>query len=444
MAGGLIWIYGSGVAPDNLFCTGLLKLPFEGANLMHRLIVLIAFVVAVEYLAYQAVAIGSPRLLPQAYWVMRALFWTVTAGTLLMIILWMRGVLQRWSKRTLVLLRTYVFIFFLAKLLSAAVVFLELIRQLFARLINAIAGTSYIENFYLPMIYGALGAGAIAVIVLTYGMIRNPHRYRVRHVDLKIPDLHRDLNGLSIVQLSDIHCGSFLSERGVQKGIEMARSLDPDLVLFSGDLVNNEAAEADPFIELFATIEATLGKYSICGNHDYGDYVSWRTREDKERNFNTLRQQHERIGWELLLNSHAVVEVGDARLGIIGVENYSAHPRFQKYGDLAKAIENMPEVDYCILLSHDPSHWSAEVTGQYGHIGLTLSGHTHGFQFGIDLGERFRWSPIKYVYKQWIDLYRKGKQYLYVNRGFGFLGYPGRIGILPEIAYITLTGSHGE
>lgn len=361
-----------------------------------------------------------------------------------MLVLWTRGVLQRWRKRTVVLLRTGIIILLLAKFFTAAVVVIELLRRLIAWSLNLIAGTTFNAGASMTMMLIALGAGTAFVLLLTYGMLRNQHRYRVRRVSLDIPQLHSDLEGLTVVHLSDIHCGSFLSHAGVRKGVNMARNLQPDLLLFTGDLVNYQAAEADPFIDLFGSIEATYGRYSICGNHDYGDYIQWPSAEEKKLNFVQLRRQHERIGWHLLLNAHDTVAIGDARIGIIGVENYSAHPRFQKYGDLEEATREMPEVDLRILLSHDPSHWSDQVTTEFRNIDLTLSGHTHGFQFGIDLGAWFRWSPVQYVYKQWMGLYQAGQQYLYVNRGFGFLGYPGRVGILPEITCITLSRKQGE
>ncbi|MEO6131383.1 MAG: metallophosphoesterase, partial [Saprospiraceae bacterium] len=223
----------------------------------------------------------------------------------------------------------------------------------------------------------------------------------------------------------------------VEQSIRMINQQKPDIVFFTGDLVNAIAAEMEPFVEMFSKIEAPLGIYSILGNHDYGDYHSWSNNEDKVKNFEALKEMHKKLGWNLLLNEHRQVAVKDAVLNIIGVENYSSHPRFPKYGDLQKATADLSGGSFNVLLSHDPSHWDDQVLKDYKHIELTLSGHTHGFQFGVEI-PGFKWSPIQYVYPRWSGLYQVESQYLYVNRGLGYLGYPGRVGILPEITLLTL------
>jgi predicted MPP superfamily phosphohydrolase len=194
----------------------------------------------------------------------------------------------------------------------------------------------------------------------------------------------------------------------------------------------------EPFVEMFSKIKAPLGVYSILGNHDYGDYHHWTDPQDKVKNFEDLKIMHQKLGWNLLLNEHRQIKVKDTFFNVIGVENYSASPRFHKYGDLVESTSGMQKDTFNVLLSHDPSHWDDQVNKDYPEINLTLSGHTHGFQFGVEIPGYWKWSPIQYVYPQWAGFYEKGDQYLYVNRGLGYLGYPGRVGILPEITLLTL------
>ena len=211
----------------------------------------------------------------------------------------------------------------------------------------------------------------------------------------------------------------------------------PDLVFFTGDLVNNQAEEMKDYVDVFDKVTAPLGVYSILGNHDYGDYVSWPSKAAKAKNLETLIQTHRAMGWDILLDEHRILKEGDGEIAIIGIENWGAKGRFPKYGNLKNAYQGTEDVPVKLLLSHDPSHWRAEVLPMYPDIDLTFSGHTHGMQFGVEIGD-FRWSPVKYMYDEWADLYQSGKQYLYVNRGFGYLGFPGRIGIVPEITVIEL------
>lgn len=271
---------------------------------------------------------------------------------------------------------------------------------------------------------------------LTYGM-NNKYRYQLRTVRLNYPNLPSSFNGLRIVHLSDIHAGSFTDKEAVQRGIHKIMDQKPDLILFTGDLVNNLAEEMDEYWPLFAQLKAPMGIFSSTGNHDYADYVQWDSIEAKRANFERLMQVHKKMGWRLLLNENVILQKGADQLGIVGVENWSAKSRFPKYGNLSKAMDGVASVPFSILLSHDPSHWRAEVLERYPTVALTLSGHTHGMQFGVEL-PGMRWSPVQYVYAEWAGLYEQLNQKLYVNRGFGFLGYPGRVGILPEITVIEL------
>lgn len=281
----------------------------------------------------------------------------------------------------------------------------------------------------------ALIAGAVPVAAMSYGILSGAYDYRVRRRTITLQNLPKAFDGIRIAQLSDIHSGSFYNKTAVQGGIDLLNAEKPDLFLFTGDLVNNESKEVKDYLDIFSKVKASAGKFSVLGNHDYGDYKAWGSQEAKKKNLQQLVQSHKDMGWDILLNEYRYVQVDNERLAIMGVENWGARG-FTKYGNLDKAAENV-DADTKILLSHDPSHWDAQVRPEHSDIDLTLSGHTHGFQFGVEIGN-FRWSPSQYLYKQWADLYTEGHQHLYVNRGFGFLGYPGRVGILPEITILEL------
>jgi predicted MPP superfamily phosphohydrolase len=283
----------------------------------------------------------------------------------------------------------------------------------------------------------ALALGGAALVGFVYG-ITNRYNYHVRRVKLKLANLPPSFRGIKIVQISDIHSGSFDSHEAVSKGVRKVMAEQPDLILFTGDLVNNKAEEVVPYMDIFSQLKAPMGVFSTLGNHDYGDYVPWPSKADKQANLETLKQHHATMGWKLMMNEHHIISREDGSIALIGIENWSAKRQFPKYGDMAAAYANIPaDASVKILLSHDPSHWDAEVIPKYSDVDLTLSGHTHGMQFGIEI-PGFKWSPVKYQYKNWAGLYQQGQQYLYVNRGYGFLGYPGRLGILPEITVITL------
>jgi len=284
----------------------------------------------------------------------------------------------------------------------------------------------------------ALLIGGLLTTGLVYGM-RNRYRYKLTRLKLSLKNLPDEFKGLRIIQISDIHSGSFDDPSAVAEGVEAIMREKPDLILFTGDLVNDRADEIVPYIKVFNQLNAPLGVYSVLGNHDYGDYVRWSSDEEKKQNLERLKQHHAEMGWRLLVNEHVVLERNKKQIALIGIENWGARG-FTKYGDMKKAVAGLENsnVPIKILLSHDPSHWEAEVRKDYQDIALTLSGHTHGMQFGIDI-PGFKWSPVQYVYKHWAGLYQEENQNLYVNRGFGFIGYQGRLGILPEITLIELT-----
>jgi predicted MPP superfamily phosphohydrolase len=229
-----------------------------------------------------------------------------------------------------------------------------------------------------------------------------------------------------------------MDKKAVQKGIDKILNEKPDLILFTGDLVNDKATEMVEYMDVFSRLKAPMGVYSILGNHDYGDYAKWLSREDKVANLERLKAIHGELGWKLLMNENIIFEKNNEQIALIGIENWSAKGNFPKYGRMSEAYSGSEKIPFKILMSHDPSHWDAEVRIKYTDVDLMLSGHTHGMQFGVEL-PGFKWSPVQYMYKQWAGLYEEGKQKLYINRGFGFIGYPGRVGILPEITVITLT-----
>ncbi len=282
----------------------------------------------------------------------------------------------------------------------------------------------------------SMAAIAMPVATLGFGILSGAYDYRVRRKRVVISGLPKAFDGLRIGQLSDIHSGSFYNKVAVQGGIDLMRAEKPDLFVFTGDLVNNETPEVAEYKAMFGKLTAPLGAYATLGNHDYGDYRSWPSRLAKQKNLDDLVQVHREMGWELLRNENRLITVNGEQIALLGVENWGKG-RFTKYGDLDKAYGNLPKEITKILLSHDPSHWDAKVRPNHPDIDLTLAGHTHGFQFGVEIGN-FRWSPSQYMYDQWADLYQKGNQQIYVNRGFGFLGYPGRVGILPEITILEL------
>ncbi len=337
----------------------------------------------------------------------------------------------------------------IAKILIAAIMLLDDIRRLGLWMLGAIySGPITDQSSEAPIGSGisrstffkrvALVLGSTALGGFVYG-ITNRYNYKIHRITLKTDNLPEAFKGTRIVQISDIHSGSFDDHAAVTRGVEKVMDENADIIFFTGDLVNDRADEIEPYQEIFSKISAPLGVYSTLGNHDYGDYVSWPSKEAKTANLEKLKSIHGKMGWKLMMNEHVVLEKGNDKIAIIGIENWGAKAHFPKYGDMKSAYNGLPEknIPFKILLSHDPSHWDNQVLQEYPDIDLTLSGHTHGMQFGVEI-PGLKWSPVQFIYKNWAGLYKKGKQHLYVNRGFGFLGYPGRLGILPEITVIEL------
>ncbi len=287
----------------------------------------------------------------------------------------------------------------------------------------------------------ALVVGAIPFSVSVFGITYGAYDYHVRRRTIYLPQLPKAFDGIRIGQVSDIHCNPGYFKTAVKGGVEMLLAEKTDVVFFTGDLVNYRSRELNDFISIFDKIRAPLGVYSITGNHDYGDYISWSSEEAKRKDFRDFVIAHKELGYDLLMNEHRFLEESGERIAIIGIENWGKG-RFPKYGKLDIAYRGTEEAPVKLLLSHDPSHWDLQVRPEFGDIDIMFAGHTHGFQMGVEIGD-IKWSPAQYSYKQWADLYREGDQYLYVNRGFGCLGFLGRIGIPPEITVIELKrGSH--
>ena len=283
----------------------------------------------------------------------------------------------------------------------------------------------------------AIGLAAIPFASLLYGMFRGKYNFKVLSYKLEYDDLPEAFEGFKIAQISDIHSGSFDNPKKVQYGVDLVNDQDADVVFFTGDLVNNRAEEVLPWIQTFKKINAKHGVYSILGNHDYGDYSPWESPEAKKKNMEDLKKAQKKMGWDLLLNESRFIEKQGQRIAILGVENWGSGG-FKKAGDLNKALNDVAAEDFKILMSHDPSHWEAEVLPHPYNIHLTLSGHTHGMQFGIEIPGWIKWSPVQWRYKQWAGIYGQPEQRINVNRGFGYLAYPGRVGMWPEVTSITL------
>ena len=283
----------------------------------------------------------------------------------------------------------------------------------------------------------AIGIGSLPFLGLLYGMYKGKYNYKVLTYELEFDDLPTAFDGYQITQISDLHCGSFDNKEKVNYGIDLINQQQSDAILFTGDLVNNTAAEMNDWKNDFAKLKAKDGVFSILGNHDYGDYYNWETDREKVENLNKLKSIQKEMGWKLLLDEAHEIKIANEKIAIVGVENWGKGG-FKQKGDLDKATQSLSPSDFKILMSHDPSHWDAVSKNHPKKIQLTLSGHTHGMQFGIDIPGWFKWSPVQFRYPQWAGIYHEAGKFINVNRGFGYLAYPGRLGIWPEITVIKL------
>lgn len=404
-----------------------------------------AFMLMLDLYFFQAVKLlthaSSPRLktiIYSGYWLI-----SITAIIILMVMRYVHFDKQARMIRTSVFALISGLIF--AKLIASVFFLIDDARRVIQWIVGKLmfsktegediqSGEAISRSMFLTWAGMIAGGGLFSTLVYGFG---NKYNYQVKRIRLSYNNLPPAFNGLRIVHISDIHCGSFNNKAGVMKGVKKIMAEKPDIILFTGDLVNNVSDEMENYMDVFSQLKAPMGVYATLGNHDYGDYVSWDTPDKKLANLEQLKQIYVSLGWRLLMNEHIPLERGNDKIALIGVENWSAKARFPKYGHLLKAYEGASEFPFKILMSHDPSHWKAEVIPTYPDIDLVLSGHTHGMQFGVEIAG-FKWSPVQYIYKEWAGLYENEAQKLYVNRGFGFIGYPGRVGILPEITVLEL------
>ncbi len=399
------------------------------------LIVSLLVILILTVYAYQAVkAAVKIKLLRYCYWAVSALI----IGNF-----YIRMFLPH-NEVSLQGARAYAFGFLLAlivaQVLIVLIIFTEDITRVVWRLIgkrNQLTGEHYMPSRRSFVSKLALGIAAIPFSSLLYGMYKGKYNYKVLRYELEFDDLPDAFDGYQITQISDIHCGSFDNKEKIAYGVDLIKAQNSDVVFFTGDMVNNRSDETDNWKDLFSTITAPDGVYAILGNHDYGDYYHWNSDRAKADNLKQLKQVERGMGWDLLLNEQRYIERNGQKLHIVGVENWG-NGRFPKHGDIDKAAKGLTKEDFKILLSHDPSHWKEKIQADPRHFQLTLSGHTHGMQFGIEIPGVVHWSPSQYRYKYWAGIYKEFGRYINVNRGFGYLAYPGRVGIWPEVTVIKL------
>ena len=406
--------------------------------------VIVAVMLGVDAYLFSAFRFLTQGLSPRWRTTLHIAFWTVSAVGVLLVL----ATPFLMSAAVPNPLRNQVFAVFvlltMSKLVAVAFFLADDIRRILqwsgTRVYEGLAkdgsstDTPITRSVFLSWLGMAAGGGLFGSLVWGFG---NRYRYRTERLSLRFDNLPEAFRGLRIVHISDIHAGSFTDKKSVEKGVEKILAEKPDLILFTGDLVNDSAEEMRDYKDVFSRLSAPMGVFSCLGNHDYGDYKPWPDVESKRANLQALMDTHREMGWRLLMNEHVALERDGQTIALLGIENWGAKANFKKYGKLDEAWKGCDMHPFKILLSHDPSHWEAQVRKDYPDIDLMLSGHTHGMQFGVEI-PGFRWSPVQYVYRQWAGLYREGRQHLYVNRGFGFLGYPGRVGILPEITVIEL------
>lgn len=403
-------------------------------------LIVVAIVFLLDYYFFQGIrtAFASKKTLFILYWALTAVFvvgfsWVRLSG------------IGGPPSTIAMFISTFFFILYIGKLFGVVVLLFEDIYRIASYGINylapqkteAVGGEMISRKQFLS--YVSLGAAAIPVLTMSSGLF-NAYNYKVRNVKLRLPNLPDSFEGFKIVQLSDIHSGSLYNKEAVEKGIDLVLAQKPDTIFFTGDIVNDKASELEPFTSIYGKLKAPYGVFSVLGNHDYGDYTKWPSQQAKDENVARLKYLQREMGWDLLMDENRTLTKNGESIGVIGIQNWGGRGNFPKYGDLAKAYQGIENQAVKLLLSHDPSHWDAQVRSEYPDIDVMFSGHTHGMQFGVEI-PGLKWSPVKYLYKQWAGLYQEGKQQLYVNRGFGFIGYPGRVGIMPEITVFELSKS---
>ena len=399
-----------------------------------RIFIFLIFIALIDWYSYQAFKTAFPSniWLKVAYWAFSVFVYGYVAYGFLTFS--REAMSPSFGKMVSLLILSLI-----PKLIVLAFLFGEDILRFFSGAFQSLAGGR--EGDFLPdrrkfISQTALAFAAVPFLGILHGVLIGKYRYRVMKHTLEFEDLPMEFDGFTITQISDIHSGSFDDKKKLEYGVDLINQQNSDVILFTGDLVNNQAKEMEPWMETFQRLKAPLGKYSILGNHDYGDYMSWPSKEAKAANMQRLYDIQEELGFRLLRNEHVKITKGGASLDLIGVENWGKG--FAQHGDLPKATANLSEKSFKILMSHDPSHFDEEVKNFSKLIHLTLSGHTHGMQFGIEIPGWVKWSPASLRYPKWAGLYEEMGRYLHVNRGFGFLAFPGRVGIWPEITVLEL------
>ena len=400
-----------------------------------RLIILFVIIAIVELYAFQVI-----KTVTKSKWIL-IVYAVISVAAIVFITYELmkfdRSVGQ--TKSTLITLGLLLLVL-LPKLVLTFVLLLEDVTRILIGTVTHFMGHN--SDSFLPerrkfVSQVAIGLAAVPFLSLIYGMTIGKYNYKVIRQTLFFPDLPDAFDGFKITQISDIHSGSFDDENKIRYAIDLINEQESDLLLFTGDIVNAKADEMHPWIDIFKGIKKhEYGKYSVLGNHDYGAYLDWKSEKAKAENFVAIKDLHREIDFKLMLNENVKIKKGKDEIALIGVENWGKH--FGEFGDIDKASENVTATDFKILMSHDPSHWEYIVKQHPKNIQLTLSGHTHGMQFGIEIPGYFKWSLAKYIYKQWAGLYEEFGRYVYVNRGFGFHAYPGRVGIMPEITVFEL------
>lgn len=408
-------------------------------------IIALIMLAAIDIYAYQAIRIATHKFHPVLKVVSRYFYWSITAFAVF-ILIWINtvGIADEKIKQWLIIALGIVYF---SKLFLILVLIVDDVRR----------GMHFSKRYYRRkqeqkseenpqrisrsefFARAAVISWSIPVASLSFGIISGAHNFQVRRKSIYLPNLPKVFDGILIGQISDIHAGSLFNKTAIRGGVELLMGEKPDIILFTGDLVNVETKEVNEYINVFDKLKATHGVYSVMGNHDYGNYREWPSADAKRKNINDMVRAHQQMGYDLLMNEHRMLKINGEKIAIMGVENWGIGPplRFPKYGKLKEAYANTEEAAVKILLSHDPTHWDAQIRPEFPDIDLTFAGHTHGYQLGVSLGS-YTWSPAQYRFKQWADLYQEGNQYLYVNRGFGCIGYPGRIGMPPELTIIEL------
>ena len=420
----------------------------QNNNMMLRFLLPLIFIL-IDWYFFTGMQTLIKDFSPQRKVTIQTVYWVISALTILCLTIAFsvdQKVLPNFFRAFVV---SVLFVLIISKLLGCIILLVDDVIRLFrlgyqfATTINHPEQREGISRLKF-LTYTSAAFFTIPFVSFLYGVVKGAHNYKTHNVKIKFKNLPEAFSGIKIVQVSDIHTGSYADTTALSHAFDMVMELKPDIIFFTGDLVNDRVTETEGFLPIYQKLKAPMGVYSILGNHDYGDYSEWSSEEAKKENLEALKKVHAQAGWRLLLNEHVVLEKDGQQIALLGIENWGGNLHFAKYGRMDLAYAGTEKFDFKLLLSHDPSHWNKQVKQQYPDVDLTLSGHTHGFQFGIEIPGLIKWSPVQYVYPQWAGLYKHKNQYLYVNRGLGCVGkekvtvYNGRLGIWPEITNIEL------